>query len=341
MLYKHTINNNTNYKIRAKNSPLLDTLAQLPTKTKLSPLTPLQKKARSKYFTQNIVTPLIYYAQYVAEDIQLQKYFSNAWHCCNNLKQVGKNLVETHYCNTRVCNQCNRIRTAKLMNGYITQLTGKKQYFVTLTIPNVLADELKNSISKMTKDCANIIRVINERKKIKINGIRKVEITYNEKTNTYHPHIHLLVDNVPELVVKEWLKRNPTAKPIAQDIRSADSNSLNELFKYTTKIGISKTKAKNNSIDIQVQAIYTITKAMYKKRAFQPFGLIKKVSEDIEDTDLKKEQYPELKDYDCAFWTWQNNDWLCVSQYIVNNKGELIRELLTNYQPPPITFNVT
>ena len=221
------------------------------------------------------------------------------------------------------------------MNGYITQLSNKKQYFVTLTIPNVSADELKDTISKMTNDCSKIIRVIRESKKIKINGIRKVEITYNEKTNTYHPHIHLLVDNVPELVVKEWLKRNSTAKPIAQDIRSADSNSLNELFKYTTKIGISKTRAKNNSIDIQVQAIYTITKAMYKKRAFQPFGLIKKVSEDIEDTDLKKEQYPELKNYDCAFWTWQNNDWVLVSE------GELCKELLTNYQPPPIIFNVT
>ena len=140
MLYKHTINNNTNYQIRAKNSPLLDTLAQLPIKTKKTSLTPLQKRARSKYFTQNIVTPLIKYAQFEVQDLQLQKYFSNAWYCCSNLKQVGKNLVETHYCNTRVCNQCNRIRTAKLMNGYITQLSNKKQYFVTLTIPNVSAD---------------------------------------------------------------------------------------------------------------------------------------------------------------------------------------------------------
>ena len=65
--------------------------------------------------------------------------------------------------------------------------------------------------------------------------------------------------------------------------------------------------------------------------AFQSFGLIKKVSE---DTDLKKEKYPKLKNYECAFWTWQNNDWICISQYIVNNKGELIREQLTNYHPP-------
>jgi hypothetical protein len=320
----------------SKKSPLLDTLAQLPTKSKL---TPLQKKARSKYFTQNIVTPLIYYAQYEAKDIKLQKYFSSAFYCCKDIKQVGKR-IETKYCNTRVCNQCNRIRTAKLMNGYISQLSGKKQYFVTLTIPNVAAAELRTSISSMVKNCSNIIRVIRERKKIKVNGIRKIEITYNQKTNTYHPHLHLLVDSAADIIVAEWLKRNPTAKAVAQDIRNADENSLNELFKYTTKIGISKTKEINSSIDIQVEAIYTITKAMYKKRAFQPFGLIKKVNEDIEDTELNSEQYPELNDYDCAYWQWQNNDWVCISQYIVNNKGELIREQLTNYQPPPIIFNV-
>tara|TARA_R110000868_G_C10829523_1_gene759271 strand:+ start:207 stop:1199 length:993 start_codon:yes stop_codon:yes gene_type:complete len=321
----------------SKKSTLLDTLAHLPTKSKL---TPLQKKARSKFFTQNIVTPLIYYAQYVAKDVKLQNYFSNAYYCSDSLKQVGKNIIEVQYCNSRVCNQCNRIRTAKLMNGYVSQLSGKKQYFVTLTIPNVAADELRTSISNMVKNCSNIIRVIRERKKINVNGIRKIEITYNQKTNTYHPHIHLLVDNAADMIVTEWLKRNPTAKPIAQDIRAADENSLNELFKYTTKIGISKTKEINSSIDIQVEAIYNITKAMFNKRAFQPFGLIKKVNEDIKDNDLNSEQYPELNDYDCAYWQWQNNDWVCVSQYIVNNKGELIREQLTNYQPPPIIFNV-
>ena len=41
------------------------------------------------------------------------------------------------------------------------------------------------------------------------------------------------------------------------------------------------------------------------------------------------------ENYDCAFWTWQNNDWVLVSE------GELCKELLTNYQPPPIIFNVT
>ena len=58
--------------------------------------------------------------------------------------------------------------------------------------------------------------------------------------------------------------------------------------------------------------------------AFQSFGLIKKVSEDIEDTDLKKEKYPELKNCECAFWTWQNNDWVLISE------GQLCKELLTN-----------
>ena len=329
MLYKYTNNTLKEKNFHRNFNPSLDTLAQLPTAPKTKGLTTLQKRARSKWYTSNIVTPLIFYAQYVEQDEKFRKYFSKAGYCSHILTQTGKK-VKTKYCNKRICNQCSRIRTAKMINGYLSQLTEKKQYFVTLTVPNVFKDELKHSISKMIKDCSNIIRVIRERKKIDVNGIRKIEVTYNEKTNTYHPHIHLLIDNVPELVVKEWLKRNPAAKPIAQDIRQADSKSLKELFKYTTKIDTSKigrTGIKENVIKIHSESIYSIVKALDKKRAFQPFGNIKKVDEDIKEEELIGEEYKELPDYEFMEWIWKEKDWM-------NEYGEL----LTNYQPPDIVF---
>ena len=322
-IYKN--NNPTNVK-RANLPPSLDTLAQLPTKSKKGGLNTLQKRARSKWFTSQIVTPLILHTQYIEKDEKFRKYFSSAFYCSHVLTQENKR-VKTKYCNTRVCNQCNRIRTAKLINGYISQLSGKKLFFVTLTIPNVNKSDLKTSISKMIKDCSNIIRVIRERKKININGIRKIEVTYNKNTNEYHPHIHLLVDVCPELIVQEWLKRNKFSKPIAQDIREANQNSLNELFKYTTKIAVTKNTKESNKIKLEVEALYNIVKALDKKRAFQPFGNIKKVTEDIKEEELKGEEHKELPDYDFCEWIWIESDW-------INSEGET----LTNYKPPNIVF---
>ena len=328
MLGKYTKNNNS-IELKNKNfTSKLDTLAQLPTKQKKGGLTTLQKRARSKWFTSKIVTPLILHSQYIEKDENFRKYFSNAFYCSHILTQRDKK-VKTKYCNTRICNQCNRIRTAKLINGYISQLINKDLSFVTLTIKNVNKDDLKASISKMIKDMSNIIRVLRERKKIDVNGIRKIEVTYNEKTNMYHPHIHLLVDGAENLIVNEWLKRNTTSLIQAQDIRKANKESLNELFKYTTKIGLSKSTKDRNTIKINVEPLYNIVKALHKKRAIQPFGSIKKVNEDIDEQELQGEEYNELPEYDFMEWIWLDNDWL-----------NIYSECLTNYKPPDIVFIV-
>ena len=150
-------------------TPPLDKLAQLPTKKekplKNKHLTTLGKRARSKWYTSQVIPKILNYAKHVAKDEPMRKYFQSAYYCSHILTQRGKKLT-TKYCNNRLCNMCNRIRTGKLMNGYVGQLEGRKLHFVTLTIPNVIADELKPAITAMTKNMANIIRTLRERHKI-------------------------------------------------------------------------------------------------------------------------------------------------------------------------------
>jgi hypothetical protein len=215
------------------------------------------------------------------------------------------------------------------MNSYVSQLEGRKLHFVTLTIPNVIADELKPTITAMTKNMSNIIRTLRERHKISLNGIRKIEVTYNDKTSTYHPHIHLLIDqDEGQTIINHWLKRYPKAKAIAQDTRPANQDSYNELFKYTTKIAATKSKKNSGVIEVHTHALYTIVKSMYKKRAFQPFGDIKKVNEDIIEEELKGQEYEEINEELFKCWHWNSYDW-------ISTDGEL----LTNYTPPLLVFS--
>ena len=188
------------------------------------------------------------------------------------LQEDGK--LTSRYCNHRWCYVCNAIRTAKLIDGYEPVLMNLPELrFVTLTRPNVQAHELPAEISDMTKT----FRAIRDRlrkQKIKLAGVRKLEITYNEKRNDYHPHFHMIITGELEaqILVQEWLLSNPKASEQAQDNRPADQESLRELFKYCSKI-------KDNT----PVANDTIFKSVYGKRMIQPFGGIRRVSEDVED----------------------------------------------------------
>ena len=298
-------------KIGKKGVPL-DTLGQLPT----DDLKNLQKRARSKWYTTAISGRLLYL------NSELHKYYQSAFYCSHILKQESKKIT-TKYCDTRICHVCNRIRTAKLMNGYVQQLLalGSLQ-FVTLTVPNCYDTELHNTVDSIIKSFSNIVRVIRERKKIPVNGIRKLEITYNYHSNTYHPHIHVLVDrNAGDLIVTEWLKRYPNAKRKAQDIRNADKGSLNEMFKYTTKI-VTKSKGK---IDVYIPALDRILISLKGRRCFQHFGKIKKVEEEI--TDLESVEYEDIPEYEFIEWVWDDCDWVNGSK------------TLTGYISPDIQFN--
>lgn len=206
-----------------------------------------------------------------------------------------------------------------MINGYVSQFENLGSLeFTTLTVPNVKAHELKDSVDTLIKSASNITRVLRERKNLSVSGIRKIEVTYNSIKDDYHPHLHILNDsNVGDIIIDEWLKRHPNANRIAQLSKPADKSSLNEIFKYTTKI----VSRKKGSTLIYIPALDVIMQSLAGRRTFQPFGKIRRVEEDIEE--LQSEEYKNLPDYDLIEWVWSDNDW-------INNYGEN----LTGYKPP-------
>jgi hypothetical protein len=69
--------------------------------------------------------------------------------------------------------------------------------------------------------------------------IRKLECTYNPGHEQYHPHLHVLLNDLDaaELLVDRWLGHfGERATVKAQDVRAVDVGSARELFKYFTKI---------------------------------------------------------------------------------------------------------
>jgi Replication protein len=267
-----------------------------------------QKRARARLITDAIVLKLV--------DLQspLKKSYWQTWHCSRAILQDGDKL-RAKYCNQRWCLLCNRLRTAKLMNGYVPVLEKMANpQFVTLTIPNVTAENLKVTIEKMThtfNQCRDVLR----KQGTRTIGIRKTECTVNETTLEYHPHFHLVVDGADEAnaIVKQWLLHNPNASAKAQDV--TECTAAQELFKYFTKL-LTKT---GQFLPVHMDVIF---RAMKGKRVYQPFGGITKVSEDV---DAKYAVTCDWKEPQSEIWVYENAD---IYSDWYNSSGEALAEVI-------------
>lgn len=276
-----------------------------------------QKRAKAKAVTNAITKRLV-----DVKGSKMIKYYWNAYHCNNVILQNNMTLTAT-YCNTRHCVNCNRIRTAKAINGY-TKPLNKLEYqnFVTLTRQSVKSNELNEAICKMTLNFRNVLKNMKNTYGIKLKGIRKLECNHNENTDTYNPHFHLIVNGTPcqMLLFKSlWLNKYTTlqADPQAQHFEKAKENTEKEIFKYMVKM-IAKDGINPESLD-------TIFTAIKGKRTIQPFGGIKKVTEDVEDIQKQEVNFVQSENQS---WVWSDMvlDW-------VTEWGEV----LTNYKPSSYT----
>jgi len=319
-----------------KKHSALDTLAQLerftsvtlekPTKSillqdKNDAINTLQKRAISKYYTNEILYPLI--------DLKNERNeaYWNTWHCVNILMQNDDGTITAKYCKNRWCIVCNRIRTGILINTLSPQIKKwKDKKFVTLTTDLsktcFTEENLRNTIGKMQKAFERIWWRI-KRKYGTINAIRKLEITWNDRTKHFHPHYHIILENISDeavFLVTQWLKEFGNANEKAQDIRIADDNSVIEMFKYFTKmwknITNEDTLEEKRVLPYPAQVMDTIFKVMHKKRTIQQYG--KNTIEINEDFDDLKARVV-LKENRFAVWHWMQD----VRNWVNFDGGEL------------------
>lgn len=316
----------SNVEKNSVNSPPLDTLAQPQEYTTNKSDVTLSKRAISKIITQKIVFPLIQLHS------PLEKSYRSALYCANQLQQQGDKIT-SKYCGQRTCVVCNHIRTMKLIKGYGSQINKfSEPRFITLTIVNVKAEDLSNTIDKMIDNCRLIAQSIKYKTGKLITGLRKIEITYNSKDDTYHPHIHMPVDGeyMGNLFIDGWLKRYPTATRRNQKNDPVDHNTVNELFKYTTKLW--KKDKSGNVVIYPPHVLDTIYQAVINRRIVQPFGGLKMVDEEITDLQatvfLTEENYFTEWDWLKDFGTWIDKTSGELRTEHINTKKTTIKQLL-------------
>ena len=260
-----------------------------------SPYKTLVNRANAKFLTQELLLALVEIRKQGLADKGINRALG-----CGSFIKVTQDGLKSRFCGNRFCLVCNRIRTAQLYAMYETPLKALPDlHFVTLTIKNPTKDKLKGSIQQMYRDF-KLLKDALRKQKVKLLGLRKLEITYNDRENTYHPHYHLIISGQYEAenLVESWLDYNETASYKAQNIKKADESALKELFKYFTKL-----KSNNSySEKITISALNHIINSIVKVRIFQPIG-IKAIKPPQKSPQMAQDEPEPL------FYDWIQDNW--------------------------------
>lgn len=109
-------------------------------------------------------------------------------------------LHKAYFCRDKLCPMCAWRRSKKIYNQVHTCVDFLKENYqflmLTLTVPNVSASELPDTITHLNSSFARLIGRVAV-KRICRGYLKCLEITYNRKRDDFHPHLHVLlaVDN--------------------------------------------------------------------------------------------------------------------------------------------------
>ncbi|NHM77715.1 protein rep, partial [Staphylococcus sp. 11511212] len=208
-----------------------------------------------------------------------------------------KKLYKANPCKNRFCPMCAWRKARKdalglsLMMQYVKQVEQKEFIFLTLTTPNVRANDLEDEIKKYNKSFKKMF----ERKKVKTLSkgyVRKLEITYNEQEDTYNPHFHVLIavnksyfkDTKVYVNQKEWLElwRDVTGMPEitqvhVQKIRQNNNKELYEMAKYS---------GKDSDYLVNQRVFDTFYKSLKGKQVLVYSGLFKEARKKLKNGEL-------------------------------------------------------
>jgi plasmid rolling circle replication initiator protein Rep len=213
-------------------------------------------------------------------------------------------LHRSNNCDNRFCPICawkksrkNALKISVLMQ-YLRVEKNKDFVFLTLTGPNVKADELDDEIKHYNKSFQRLM----QRKEVKnaVRGyVRKLEVTYNKDRDDYHPHFHVILvvdkqyfNNKNQYIKRDrWLelwqkstKNNLITQVDVRKVKVTDNKKeVSEIAKYSAK----------DSDYLEDEKVFdTFYKSLSGKRLIVYSGLFKDASKLYENKELEK--YKEL-----------------------------------------------
>lgn len=240
-------------------------------------------------------------------------------HCADTLLfaenvEGKKKLKSANFCRLRLCPMCQWRRSLKMF-GQVQMITDKilerdkstRFLFATFTVKNVDAENLETCINILNNKFLYLVsknKTFAPAKKLKQNllgYLKAVEVTYNTKDKTYHPHLHVIFavkstffkNKQNYMTKKEWIELwqkalNVDYKP-QTDIRAIKTNTgkaVAEVAKYPVKTA----PILSLNDDEAVEVLKTLTLSLNKKRFVSYGGIFKTIKQELKLQDVETDK---------------------------------------------------
>lgn len=240
-------------------------------------------------------------------------------HCADTLlfmqNAEGKKKLKTaNFCRLRLCPMCQWRRSLKMF-GQVQTITDKilerdkstRFLFATFTVKNVDAENLETCINILNNKFLYLVsrnKTFAPAKKLKQNllgYLKAVEVTYNTKDKTYHPHLHVIFavkstffkNKQNYMTKKEWIELWQQAlgvdyKP-QTDIRAIKTNTgkaIAEVAKYPVKTAPILSLPDDEAVEV----LKTLTLSLNKKRFVSYGGIFKTVKQELKLADIETDK---------------------------------------------------
>lgn len=160
--------------------------------------------------------------------------------CGKEIFKNDKQIIGAKFCHQRLCPVCNLRKsniTYHKIETIVKEIENKDFVLITLTVKNCPVNWLEYTINELMESFHRMVNRKTWQRAIK-GYFRTLEITYNSKENTFHPHIHILC-NLDEDYYNDYYLNN-------QDIRKMWTESAN--LNYYVQTDIRKVEEKESAI---------------------------------------------------------------------------------------------
>lgn len=110
--------------------------------------------------------------------------------------QGKEKVTSANFCRLRLCPLCQRRKSLKTyaeISRLVAALPSRTWVHIVLTLRNVSAAELQQTIDKLFKDSTALLRKNSQMQNAFNGALRCLEVTYNSESKTFHPHLHILL----------------------------------------------------------------------------------------------------------------------------------------------------
>lgn len=292
--------------------------------------------------------------------------------------KIDKKLVYCNNCRDRGCPLCNH-KKSRVHAFQLNKILKKAQaeyddlgfIFCTFTIRNVENDPdvlhetislLNRAFGKMTR-YARVIgkngKNIDPADRVIKGSIKNLEVTYNEKTDTLHPHIHAIFAVDKKLYFgkrynnyinhDEWVSLWRRALGVDYDpsvhVEKLHGNSKGMSDLSSAILEISKYETKPSAVliggidlDKAIKVVFSMTEGLKNTRSFSFAGVLKEIKNEIfgnrdlndvsDDEMLNVDGQSEIDFNSCQFvqYRWSSVDQDYIEVPVENDLIEYIRE---------------